>query len=124
MTKEQAEAMQKLEREAEERRKAAESQAQNTTAASADFDFPAPEAPTQSKPPVAQFEEIKIDEPKPLTDMTGSGGPSETDILVAKIKAQREAEKNKPKPKKAEIPPPSDLPQIGGGSRLGGLPSF
>ena len=46
MTAEQAEALQRLELQAEERRKAAESQAQNTTAASSDFDFPAPEAPT------------------------------------------------------------------------------
>ena len=29
--------------------------------------------------------------------MTGSGKPSETDILVQKIKAAREAEKNKKK---------------------------
>lgn len=40
MTAEQAEALQRLELQAEERRKAAESQAQNTTAASSDFDFP------------------------------------------------------------------------------------
>ena len=53
-------------------------------------------------PPVQ--EPVKITEAKPvpvaaepLEEMKQPSGPSETDLLVAKIKAAREAQKNKPK---------------------------
>lgn len=45
-------------------------------------------------------------------------------MLVAKIKAQREAEKNKPKKQKSKIPPPDDFPPVGGNNRMGGFPSL
>ena len=60
---------------------------------------------------------------KPLEEIKGPSGPSETDLIVQKIKAAREAEKNKPK--EAQLPPPDSLPSLGGGKGgLGGLPSL
>lgn len=59
----------------------------------------------------------------PEEELKMPSGPTETDILVAKIKAQREAEKNK-KQEEVKIPKqPNSLPEIGGG-KLSGLPSL
>ena len=55
--------------------------------------------------------------------MTRPDQPSETDILVQKIKAAREAEKNKKKEQVEEkLPPAEPLPSIGGPKS--GLPSL
>ena len=55
--------------------------------------------------------------------MTGPNQPSETDLLVQKIKAAREAEKNKKKVQEEEkVPVAEPLPSIGGPKS--GLPSL
>ena len=68
--------------------------------------MPPVEAPIISKPEPVKVEQAKAEqvkaepvknEPKELIDMTRPDKPSETDILVQKIKAAREAEKNKKK---------------------------
>ena len=88
---------------------------------------PEPAKAEISKPEPAKVETSKPEpqktEPKELIDMTGPNQPSETDLLVQKIKAAREAEKNKKKVQEEEkVPVAEPLPSIGGPKS--GLPSL
>ena len=72
--------------------------------------MPPVEAPVQQKS--VETKPVQA-ESKPLVDMTRPDQPSETDIIVQKIKAAREAEKNKKKEQVEEkLPPAESLPSI------------
>ena len=60
----------------------------------------------------------------PEEELKMPSGPTETDLLVAKIKAQREAEKNKPQEETKVAKLPNSFPDIGGNTKASGLPSL